>query len=136
MRLLMFMAKRFWWKSYAPNMPGVTPIQVEDSVTDAVVVFMHIEARDQEARQEVFLKCLKNIKWLANKRELRTVALHSFAHLGGTNAEPAFAEQLQLDLADRLRETGYAVRITPFGHFNEWDLSVHGESLGKVWKEF
>ena len=37
--------------------------------------------------------------------------------------------------ADRLRETGYQVWTTPFGYFCEWDLSVHGESLAKVWKE-
>ena len=38
-------------------------------------------------------------------------------------------------LAGRLRATGYETWVTPFGYFNEWDLSVYGESLGKVWKE-
>ena len=35
----------------------------------------------------------------------------------------------------RLREAGYDVWTTPFGYFCEWDLSVYGESLAKVWKE-
>ena len=40
-----------------------------------------------------------------------------------------------MGLAERLRGTGYEVKITPFGYFCEWDLSVYGESLAKVWKE-
>jgi bisphosphoglycerate-independent phosphoglycerate mutase (AlkP superfamily) len=83
----------------------------------------------------VFRKTLKNVKWLANKRGLRHVVLHSFTHLGGENAEPEFAEAFIAELAERLRATGYAVWVTPFGYFNEWELSVYGESLGKVWKE-
>jgi hypothetical protein len=135
MRLLMFMAKRFWWKSYSKTLQDVEDVEDEQAVEDAVVVFMQVESKDVEARDDVFRKALKNIKWLANKRELRRVALHSFTHLGGENAEPEFAVALIAELADRLRATGYQVWVTPFGYFNEWDLSVYGESLGKVWKE-
>ncbi len=135
MRLLMFQAKRFWWKSFSKTLENVEDIQEEDAVTDAVVVFMQVEAKDAAAREEVFRKTLKNVKWLANKRELKRVVLHSFTHLGGENAEPEFAATLIAELAGRLAATGYDVRITPFGYFNEWDLSVYGESLGKVWKE-
>ena len=63
------------------------------------------------------------------------MVLHSFAHLGGDNAEPDFARALIEELAARLHETGYDVWITPFGYFNEWDLSVYGESMAKVWKQ-
>jgi hypothetical protein len=99
------------------------------------VVFMHVEIKDAANRDEVFRKALKNIKWLANKRDFKRIVLHSFTHLGGENAAPDFAGSLITDLADRLRATGYQVWITPFGYFNEWNLSVYGESLGKVWKE-
>ncbi len=135
MRLLMFQAKRFWWKSFSKTLENVEDIQEEDAVTDAVVVFMQVEAKDAAAREEVFRKTLKNVKWLANKREFKRVVLHSFTHLGGENAEPEFAAALIAELAGRLAATGYDVRVTPFGYFNEWDLSVYGESLGKVWKE-
>jgi hypothetical protein len=131
----MFQAKRFWWKSFSKTLEDVEDIQAEEAVTDAVVVFMQVEAKDAAARDDVFRKTLKNIKWLANKRDLKRVVLHSFTHLGGENAEPAFAGALIAELADRLGATGYEVRITPFGYFNEWELKVHGESLGKVWKE-
>lgn len=135
MRLLMFLAQRFWWKSYAKTLKEVEDMAVEDEVTHAAVIFMHVESKDAADREEVFRKTLKNIKWLANKRNLRRVVLHSFTHLGGENAAPEFAAAFIADLADRLRSTGYEVWITPFGYFNEWELKVYGESLGKVWKE-
>ena len=135
MRLLMFQAKRFWWRSFSKTLESVEDLKVEDEVADAAVVFLQVEARDAAGRDDVFRKALKNVKWLANKRELKRVVLHSFTHLGGENAEPDFAGAFISELADRLRATGYEVWITPFGYFNEWDLSVYGESLAKVWKE-
>jgi hypothetical protein len=135
MRLLMFQAKRFWWKTFSKTLEDAQDVEAEDAVEDAVVVFMHVEEKDAADRDDVFRKTLKNVKWLANKRELRRVVLHSFTHLGGQNADPDFAGDFIRELADRLRATGYDVRVTPFGYFNEWELSVYGESLGKVWKE-
>jgi hypothetical protein len=72
---------------------------------------------------------------LANKRSFKNIVLHSFTHLGGNTAEPAFAEAFIGSVAERLSESGYQVWTTPFGYFCEWDLSVYGESLAKVWKE-
>jgi hypothetical protein len=135
MHLLMFMAKRFWWKSFSKTLDGAEDVEAEDMVEDAVIAFMQVEAKDAGERDAAFRKTLKNIKWLANKRDFRRVVLHSFTHLGGENADPEFAGDFIRELAERLRATGYQVWITPFGYFNEWDLSVYGESLGKVWKE-
>ncbi|MFZ2360016.1 MAG: threonyl-tRNA synthetase editing domain-containing protein [Anaerolineae bacterium] len=135
MKLLTFQAKRFWWRSYSKTLEEVEDVAVEQEVFDAVVAFYQIEAADAAERASVFRQTLKHLKWLANKREMRTIVLHSFTHLGGENAEPAFAQALIEELAARLRETGYSVWITPFGYFNEWDLSVYGESMAKVWKQ-
>jgi Archaea-specific editing domain of threonyl-tRNA synthetase len=135
MRLLMFQAKRFWWKAFSKTLENAQDVEAEESVDEAVVVFMHVEEKDATNRDDVFRKALKNVKWLANKRDLRRVVLHSFTHLGGQNADPGFAGDFIRELADRLRATGYDVWVTPFGYFNEWELSVYGESLGKVWKE-
>ena len=98
---------------------------------------MHAEEKDgePEERRRVFRHALKHVKWLANKRELKNVVLHSFTHLGARNAEPDVARGYLEDLVQRLKETGYEARTTPFGWFCEWELSVHGESLAKVWKE-
>jgi len=137
MRLLCFQAKRFWWKPFERTLPDAVASEPEVEVCDAVIAFVHVEGSDTDPTRgaSVFRQALKHLKWLANKRGLRTVVLHSFTHLGGDSADPQAAHDLLLQLAARLRETGYATHVTPFGWFNEWDLSVHGESLAKVWKQ-
>ena len=153
MKLLCFQAKRFRWKTHSKTLPEVPAQDVDQTVEATLVVFIHAEARDAEEdrKTSVQRQTLKHLKWLANKRELNNIVLHSFAHLGGETAPPAYAEASITTLAERLRETGdrekrqqplpglretgYKVWITPFGYFCEWDLSVYGESLAKVWKE-
>jgi len=136
MKLLCFQAKRFRWKTHSKTLPEVVDRDVEEEVRDAIVVFIHAERSDEdEARRDSVLRqSLKHIKWLANKRALKNIVIHSFTHLGGETASPSFAECFITLLAQRLGDTAYQVWITPFGYFCEWDLSVFGESLAKVWK--
>ncbi len=135
MKLLTFLAKSFRWKPYvkalaeAPDPPPETA-----AVTEAVVVFVEVENADQD-NASVLRQTLKHIKWLAGKKRMTNVVLHSFAHLGGDAAAPDGARRLLEEVARRLRHSGYQVWTTPFGYFCEWDISVHGDSLAKVWKE-
>jgi hypothetical protein len=137
MRLLCFQAKRFGWKTHSKTLPDAADREVEESVAETLVVFLHAEAGDENAerRSSILRQTLKHVKWLANKRELKNVVLHSFAHLGGAGAAAAFTENFMNEVARRLRDIGYSVWLTPFGYFCEWDLSVYGDSLAKVWKE-
>jgi hypothetical protein len=137
MKLLCFQAKRFRWKTHSKTLPEVADLDLEDEAAETIVVFIHVETSDNDDSRyaSVVRQSLKHLKWLANKRELKNIVLHSFAHLGGVTAPASFADALITTLAERLRETGYQVWITPFGYFCEWDLSVFGESLAKVWKE-
>jgi len=137
MKLLTWQAERFAWRSFSKTLEDQPDQDVDVAVEAAVVIFMQVEARDQapEARKRAFKHTLKHVKWLANKRDLKRVVLHSFAHLGGENAEAGFARAFLDDLDQRLSATGYEVHQTPFGYFCEWDLSVYGDSLAKVWKE-
>jgi hypothetical protein len=137
MKLLCFQAKRFRWKSHSKTLPDIPDQDVESEVAESVVVFIHAEASDEadERSASVLRQALKHIKWLANKRDLQNVVIHSFTHLGGETASAGFAEACIDTLARRLTETGYRVSVTPFGYFCEWDLSVYGESLAKVWKQ-
>jgi hypothetical protein len=136
-KLVCFQAKRFRWKTHSKTLPEIPDQDVETEVSEALVVFLHAEVSDQaqERSASVLRQTLKHIKWLANKRRLQNVVIHSFTHLGGQTASAAFAEDCIRTLAQRLEETGYHVSVTPFGYFCEWDLSVYGESLAKVWKE-
>jgi hypothetical protein len=137
MKLLCFQAKRFRWKTHSKTLPEVPDREVDQGVAETLVVFVHAEVADAVADHStsVVRQSLKHIKWLANKRALKNIVLHSFTHLGGDTAPSAFAESFIESTADRLRETGYQVWTTPFGYFCEWDLNVYGESLAKVWKE-
>jgi hypothetical protein len=130
----MFQAKRFWWKSFSKTLNDVPDVEVEETVTEAVVVFVHAEEEDETKGNHLLTKVLKNIKWLANKRGLKNIVLHSFTHLSDSTASADYAQAFLGSAAERLRETGYAVWMTPFGYFCEWELSVYGESLAKVFK--
>jgi hypothetical protein len=134
MKLLMFQAKRFRYRTFEKTLEQVPDLDLEEEVLETAVIFLQAENQDAEDRDSVFSKTLKNIKWLANKRGLKRVVLHSFTHLGGETAAPEFAQAFLEQLAERLRSVGYAVWITPFGYVCEWDLSVYGESLAKVFK--
>lgn len=137
MKLLCFQAKHFRWKTYSKTLVEVADQDADEQVADAIVIFVHAEKSDQEAdkKPSVLRQTLKHIKWLANKRDFKNIVIHSFTHLGGETAAPDFAETLIKAVADRLRENAYTVWTTPFGYFCEWDLSVYGDSLAKVWKE-
>jgi hypothetical protein len=134
MKLLMFQAKRFRFRTFEKTLEQVADLDLEEEIVEAAVIFLQAEGRDEENLDSIFSKTLKNIKWLANKRGLKKVVLHSFTHLGGETAAPEFAQAFLERLAERLRGTGYQVWITPFGYVCEWDLSVYGESLAKVFK--
>lgn len=133
MRVLTFLARSFAWQPYSQTLPEAGPATA-GTVTEAVVAFVQVEAGDETQRNSVFRQALKHLKWLANKRGMRTIVLHTFTHLGGANADPAFAQRLLTDLAERLRATGYQVAMTPFGWFCSWQLDVYGDSLAKVYK--
>ena len=137
MKLLCFQAKHFRWKTYSKTLVEVADQDVDEQVVDAIVIFVHAEKSDEEAdkKPSVLRQTLKHIKWLANKRDFKNIVIHSFTHLGGETAAPDFAEALIKAVAERLRENTYTVWTTPFGYFCEWDLSVYGDSLAKVWKE-
>lgn len=136
MRLLCFQVRRFAWRPFEPTLDAPPPAAAAQSVAQSVVAFVHVEAADLDPARDasVFRQALKHLKWLANKRELRSIVLHSFAHLGGTSAQPSAAQDLLLRLAERLSANGYATAVTPFGYSNEWELEVFGEGGAKVWK--
>jgi len=136
MKLLMFLAKQFTFRPFEKTLPEVGDGGGETHVTDAAIVFVHAEPQDEADPAGLETKFVKNVKWIAGKRGLRNVVLHSFTHLADASqsAAPQFAEAFLQSAAARLRNTGYQVVLTPFGWVCEWELSVYGESLAKVFK--
>ncbi|MFO0980152.1 MAG: threonyl-tRNA synthetase editing domain-containing protein [Planctomycetota bacterium] len=136
MRVLLFYAAEFWFKTHAKVLVEVDDDFREGRVVDAVVAFVHAAPRDATDLDGVRTKLVKNIKWLAGKFGARAAALHYFAHLDAEAAAPQIARAIIDGAQARLAAVGFAVEVTPFGHFCEWRLSVAGDSLAKVWKEF
>ncbi len=135
MKLILFYAPSFWFKTYQKVLEHVPDQDMEANCHHAIVVFYHVEAGDVERRGKVLTKFIKNIKWLAGKFNSKSVVLHSFNHLSHSKAPADFAEGFIQDARQRLERSGYSVAMTPFGYLNEWKLHVAGESLAKVFKE-
>jgi hypothetical protein len=136
MKLLLFYANKWWFKTASKSLPQAPDIQMEDSLENTVVVFYHAEKEDEEKGKGVLEKLIKNIKWLAGKFATKNVVIHSFNHLSSSKASPEYSEELIKQAIERLQNAGYTVMCTPFGYFNEFLIHVGGESLAKVFKEF
>jgi hypothetical protein len=134
MKLLMFLAKQFTFRPFEKTLPEAGDGGGETHVTDAAIVFVHAEPQDETDAVGLETKFVKNVKWIAGKRGFKNVVLHSFTHLADANASPHFAQAFLQSAVERLRNTGYSVTLTPFGWVCEWELSVYGESLAKVFK--
>jgi len=134
MKLLMFLSRQFTFRPSEKSLPDASDGGGEVQVIDAAVVFVHSEPQDEAASAGLETKFVKNVKWIAGKRGFQSIVLHSFTHLAEASASPQFAETFLQSAAARLRNTGYQVWLTPFGWACEWELSVHGESLAKVFK--
>ena len=132
--MLTYQAKQFDWMPHHKTVPDVPDVTEGGQCRECVVVWLHVENDDQKEPVRVIRQTLKHIKWIANKRSMKAIVLHSFAHLGGETAPAGFAMETMTKLAERLTATGYVVQITPFGYFCSWSLDVYGDSLAKVYK--
>ena len=136
MKLLLFFAHAFSYETAAKSLTTVPDIKKNESVSDTVVIFFHVEAHDVEKINKVIQKFVKNVKWLCGKFTTKNVVLHSFNHLSSSKADPDFSKDLLDEVVERLERTDFKVMVTPFGYFNEFTIHVAGDSLAKVFKEF
>lgn len=134
MKLLSYQATHFSWAPFSQTIEDAD-IGHKGSVTDAAVFWLHIEKSDEEKDSRIFKKTLKHLKWIANNKSLKTIILHSFAHLGGDTANAEYARLFLNRMQERLENTGYSVQTTPFGWFCSWELAVYGDSMAKVFKD-
>ncbi len=130
----MFLAPRFRYRPFVSALDAAQAHGDEASVKDAAVIFVHAEEGDAEESAWLLTKFVKNVKWIANKRDFKDIVLHSFTHLSESKSAPEFAESFLIKASERLSAAGYRVHLTPFGYSCEWELSVHGEPLAKVFK--
>jgi len=130
----MFDAGEFWYRTYSKTIENAESISKEETVKDALVIFIHVEEEDEEKAGEITKKAVDNIAWLARKTSRKRIVLHSFAHLSNSKSSIEFAQKMLEAIQGILKGKGYEVTTTPFGYFLEFRIHVMGESLAKVWK--
>ncbi len=80
MKLLMFLSPRFSWRPHRRALGEAETSTEGETVEDCAVIFVHAESHDPENRGNLLTKFLKNVKWIAKKRAVRNIVLHSFPH--------------------------------------------------------
>ncbi|MGQ4833959.1 MAG: threonyl-tRNA synthetase editing domain-containing protein [Candidatus Asgardarchaeia archaeon] len=135
MKLLMFHALEFWYKTSRKNLPSTEDITEEKGFENASLIFIHTESKDENNENHVLRKALKNILWHMRKVNSDKIILHSFAHLSSDKSSPEFAMRAINWLEEKIKERNIPVFKTPFGYFLEIKLHISGESLGRVFKD-
>lgn len=134
MKLLMFDTDGFWYKIHSKTWDDAKSADPERIFDAGLVIFIQVEQEDEQDTNRVIKKATDNISWLAKKTTRTHIVLHSFAHLSESRIPVDVAEQIFVDLQEKLLKKGYIVEMTPFGYFLEFNIHVRGESLAKVWK--
>ena len=134
MKLLMFNTKEFWYKTYSKTIERLKDISKEQCIKESLIIFANVEKEDEENSRKIIRKSINNIRWLAKKTGRKRIMLHSFAHLSKSKSSVEFAQNILIEIAEKLEDKGYEVFTTPFGYFLEFRIHVLGESLAKVWK--
>lgn len=101
------------------------------SVEEALVVFAQAEKADEADAAGVAERMAEAVAQVAGQLKVRTVVLHSFAHLFGELSAPGVAREI-LDMGQaRLTKRGFAVSQTAFGWFNRLDLRAKGHPYSR-----
>jgi len=59
LKLLMFHAKEFWYKTSRKNIPMAEDVEKEESFSNVSLIFIHTEEKDELERDKVLRKALK-----------------------------------------------------------------------------
>jgi hypothetical protein len=60
MKLLLFYAHKWWFKTASKSLPDVADIQMEDSMENTIVVFYHVEKEDEGRAFSISLQRISN----------------------------------------------------------------------------
>ena len=134
MKLLMFHAISYWYKTANKNSDIAEDISKEEKFENVSIAFIHVEKEDEDKRSTVVRKAVKNITWHVRKSGAEKIVLHSFAHLSESKTTPEFAKELIEEIKSRIESKRYSVTTTPFGYFLEFKLHVGGDSIDRVFK--
>ncbi|NIR52067.1 hypothetical protein GWO43_25950 [candidate division KSB1 bacterium] len=135
MKLLMIYAYRFHFRTAAKTLEDVDDTSEDGELHNAQIAFIQVEKQDEEDLKTKETKLVKNLKWAARKNDTNTIALHSFAHLSESKADPESTRLVLNNAEKRLATSGFEVVQTPFGYFLDLDLETPGLSLARIFKD-
>jgi len=101
-------------------------------VGEALVVYAACEKRDEAEPEEVAARAAAAIVAVGRQLGLRTVVLHSFAHLFVELSAPTIARDILGGVRRRLEAEGYTVGQTAFGWFNRIEMRAKGHPLSRI----
>ncbi len=139
MRVLLIHALEFKYivrRKLLENVENV-PLGTEFSVENASIAFIHILKEDEkESPAKLVRKLRKIVAWHARQLSLQNIVLHSFTHLAeGNSASPDFAKEILLKTAEKLKDRGFNVHVTPFGYLLELNMIWSANDFSRVFKE-
>lgn len=134
MKLLLIYSASFGYNPAVKTLDTASDDVEPQNYKNVQVAFIQAEAEDEEREKDVEKKLVKNLKWVCGKNKVKTVVLHSFAHLSESKANPEFTKAFFDKVQARMENAGYTVYQTPFGYFLDLKLDAPGYSLARVFK--
>lgn len=99
---------------------------------EALVIFAACEKADEAEPQAVATRATGAIVEIARQLGVRTVVLHSFAHLFVELSAPAVARDILDQTQAQLEVQSYNVSQSAFGWFNRLEMRTKGHPLSRV----
>lgn len=134
MKVLAIYMSEFGYRPAQKNLEDAEEITEGASYKDSIVAFVQVETEDEEydvkSREK---KLVNHLKWVARKNNIKSIILHSFAHLSGSKASPKYTRLLLNEAETRLQNAGFTTAQTPFGYFLDLEIKAPGFSLARVW---
>ncbi len=108
------------------------PEQKITSVNESLLVFASVEKKDANEKEDISKRAMEEIANLANQLKIKTIVLHSFAHLFAELSKPEVAIEVLEMIKKELTQRNFEVIRTPFGWFNTLEIKAKGHPLSRV----
>ncbi|HUK27194.1 MAG TPA: threonine--tRNA ligase [Candidatus Acidoferrales bacterium] len=99
---------------------------------NVLVVFCTVEKEDSANPDEVVRKVVDSISEVANSVKTNRILIYPYAHLSSSLASPAVAIPLLQQSEQSLKEMGFEVYRSPFGHYKSFSLHCLGHPLSEL----
>ena len=136
--MLLIHATRFWWRirSEARGLRARDePEPEQEELSEVVVAFVAVEARDEGALDEVVRRAAEAIEEFSGRIKCGRVVLYPYAHLSTELARPEVALLALRELHSSLEARGLEVHRSPFGYYKEFLLHCKGHPLSEAFRD-